>query len=124
VTLSGSNFTHVLAVKFGAAKGKTVRVLSPTRLAVTAPAHVAGIVIVVVTTAYGTSPVRASARFRYAAPAAIVSPQSVAADNSRPPPMTPAGLRTPAVAALAASDAPPLITNAPTRRVVARRVST
>ena len=123
VTFSGSNFTHVLVVKFGAAKGKTVRVLSPTRLAVTAPAHTPGIVIVVVTTSFGTSPVRVSARFRYAAPAAVISPKSVPADDSRPQPVSSAGLRTPTAAAIAGTDAP-LITKAPTRLLVAERVPT
>ena len=123
VTISGTNFTHVLVVKFGTAKGKAVRVLSSTRIAVTAPAHAAGFVIVGVTTSYGTSPVRVSARYRYAARAAVaeISPQPVPAEASRPQSVTPAGLRT---AAFIANDAPSLITEAPTRLLAAGRAPT
>src|SRR4051812_6535715 len=46
VTVLGSGFRRVTSVRFGTLTGTTVRVLSSTRLAVTAPAHAVGGVVV------------------------------------------------------------------------------
>ncbi len=81
IAVSGTNFSHVLFVRFGSARGISVHVLSSTRLNVTAPAHAAGLVLVTVTTSYGTSQIHVSARYRYLAPAAVTdgAPRSVRA---------------------------------------------
>ncbi|HEY2665905.1 MAG TPA: IPT/TIG domain-containing protein, partial [Actinomycetota bacterium] len=66
VTIGGANFTPgTPVVNFGATAG-SVTAFSATSITVTAPAGVAGIVDVHVTTPGGTSPVTASDRFTYA----------------------------------------------------------
>src|SRR5215475_7353628 len=76
VTVTGTGFTRVRSVKFGAVSGTSISVASPTKLAVTAPAHSAGVVDVRVTTAYGTSATRIVDRYRYVPPPKVfaVSP--------------------------------------------------
>ena len=53
ITVSGSGFAHVRSVRFGTAAGRSVTVVSSTKLAVTVPKHAAGTVAVRVTTAPG-----------------------------------------------------------------------
>lgn len=55
VTLTGSGFTPGTAVTFGGVPGTAVTVVSPTTLSVTTPAHAAGPVAVVATSAAGAS---------------------------------------------------------------------
>ena len=75
VTVLGSGFTSVKAVKFGAAAGTRVKVVSSGKLTVIAPAHAAGTVDVRVTAAAGTSAVSAHDRYAYdAAAVSLVSP--------------------------------------------------
>ncbi|WP_373377784.1 putative Ig domain-containing protein [Cupriavidus nantongensis] len=64
VTVTGTNFAGVTAVRFGAAAASFV-VNSPTSLSATAPAGAAGTVDVTVTTAGGTSAISAADRFTY-----------------------------------------------------------
>jgi alpha-tubulin suppressor-like RCC1 family protein len=64
VTISGSNFTEVLAVKFGSSEASGVEVDSPTSISAISPPGT-GTVDVTVTTAPGTSPVNPLDRFVY-----------------------------------------------------------
>ena len=66
VTVTGQHFVGVTKVLFGGTAGRALTVTSPTRLVVTAPAHVAGTVDVRVVTGGGRSPVTAADRFLYA----------------------------------------------------------
>jgi ABC-type branched-subunit amino acid transport system substrate-binding protein len=65
VTVIGARFTHVTAVLFGSTKGTSIRVVSSTKLLVTAPSHRAGVLNVLVQTGAGTSPATTRDRFRY-----------------------------------------------------------
>jgi hypothetical protein len=65
--VTGSNFRNVTAVRFGTSPGRPVYVISWTKLSVTAPARVAGLINVQVFTSYGTSVSYAVANFRYVA---------------------------------------------------------
>jgi hypothetical protein len=56
VTVNGTDFTGVTAVKFGTTPGAPVTVLSPTQLTVGSPPHTPGTVAVRVVTNSGTSP--------------------------------------------------------------------
>ncbi len=78
VTVTGAQFVHVKSVKFGTTPGTSVRVLSSSRVQVTAPAHAAGVVNVRVTTGYGTSAIRAADRYTYVAAPAVTSVSPVA----------------------------------------------
>ncbi len=67
VTVQGTNFvTGATTVKFGTTAGTSVNVGSPTQLTVTAPAHAAGTVDVVVTTAQGSSATGAADKYTFA----------------------------------------------------------
>ncbi|WP_430868790.1 ThuA domain-containing protein [Demequina aurantiaca] len=55
VTLTGTDFTGATSVKFGTASGTSLAVVSDTKITVKTPAHAAGTVNVVVTTAAGSS---------------------------------------------------------------------
>ena len=78
VTITGLRFTRVTAVRFGTVSGSAVRVVSATRLVVTAPRHAAGAVNVRVVTGHGVSPVTAADAFRYIPPPRVtgISPTS------------------------------------------------
>jgi hypothetical protein len=65
ITVHGSVFTHVRAVRFGKVRGTAVDVLGPHRLRVTTPQHRPGRFAVRVVTGHGTSPV--SAHFQFVA---------------------------------------------------------
>jgi hypothetical protein len=67
VTVTGTGFESVTGVRFGPAPGTAIKVLSPTQLQVTAPAHEAAVVDLVVVTAYGTSAPSAADHYTYAA---------------------------------------------------------
>lgn len=68
VTVRGHGFTHVHSVTFGSSAGKSLHVLSSSKLQVTAPKHPAGTVYVRVHTGHGTSGTKAAARFAYLKP--------------------------------------------------------
>jgi hypothetical protein len=65
LTIQGSNFVHVIRVKFGTVAGKSLHVISSKSLQVTTPAHAVGRSDVRVVTAAGTSPAAAQDRFRF-----------------------------------------------------------
>lgn len=67
ITVSGSNFFRVRSVVFGATKGTSVEVISASRLTVVVPSHVAGRVIVAVTTSYGVSKPGYASHYTYTA---------------------------------------------------------
>jgi hypothetical protein len=67
VTVTGTGFDQVTSVRFGGGAGTSVKMLSQTRLQVTAPPHQPGPVDIVVTTAYGTSPTGKPDQYTYAA---------------------------------------------------------
>jgi hypothetical protein len=66
LTITGKNFVKVTAVKFGATKAKTLKVLSKTKLQVTVPAHAAGKVDVRVTTKTATSSIVKADKYTFA----------------------------------------------------------
>lgn len=72
VVVTGTDFRHVSAVKFGTTNGTALHVVAPTRLYITAPAHAAGLVGVHVLTRYGTSN-QATDHYTYVAPPAVTS---------------------------------------------------
>jgi hypothetical protein len=65
VTVTGSGFTGTTSVTFGGVAGTSVSVLSATSLTVVSPAHAAGTVDVIVTTAAGSSANSAADNFTY-----------------------------------------------------------
>jgi hypothetical protein len=64
VTIHGTNFVGVTAVHFGHKLATRLRILSPTKITVTAPRG-SGTVTVTVSAAGGTSAATPSARYRY-----------------------------------------------------------
>ena len=68
VTVTGANLTGATKVLFGTTAGTALTVLSATQLKVTAPAHPAGVVDILVTTPNGTSAVTTADRYTYVAP--------------------------------------------------------
>ncbi len=78
VTITGINFNGATAVSFGGVAATSYTVDSATRISATAPAGVAGIVDIRVTTASGTSAVSAADRYSYVAPPTVtaVSPMA------------------------------------------------
>jgi hypothetical protein len=73
VTVIGTRFMHVTAVKFGTKRGTSLSVVSLTKLRVTAPPHAPGVVEVRVTTTAGTSTARTADHFKYVAPPSVSS---------------------------------------------------
>jgi hypothetical protein len=67
VTVKGTSFRHVAAVRFGAGFGTNVVVTSPTTLTTRAPIHTQGQVDVTVVTAYGQSAVTAADHYTFLA---------------------------------------------------------
>lgn len=65
VSITGSGFTGATGVTFGGTAGTAVTVLSDTSLLVTAPAHAAGVVDVLVTAPGGVSVAAAGSKFTY-----------------------------------------------------------
>ncbi len=88
VTVTGTGFRRITAVRFGTSVGRAVSVLSTTKLLVTAPAHPAGAVHLRVTGAYGTSPAVAADVFRYLAPPARAPSGSYSGLNTQGRPLT------------------------------------
>jgi N-acetylmuramoyl-L-alanine amidase len=85
VRITGTAFNQVRAVRFGAANGSSVRVVTSTVLYVTTPAHAAGFVHVRVITAYGTSPTHNADRYGYArAPQVVLDPGHNGGNASHP----------------------------------------
>jgi IPT/TIG domain len=68
VTITGTNFTEVTAVKFGSKEAIGFTVKSLDKLSATAPAGTTGTVDVTVTTVNGTSAITSHDHFRYEAP--------------------------------------------------------
>ncbi|KHK48582.1 hemagglutinin, partial [Ralstonia sp. A12] len=68
VTITGTNFTGVTAVKFGATNATSFTVNSTTQITATSPAGSAGVVDVTVTNGGGTSTTSAADQFSYVAP--------------------------------------------------------
>jgi hypothetical protein len=83
ITVYGTNFRSVRAVRFGSVKGKAVKLLSATRLSVVVPAHTAGTVHVSVATNAGASHATAASRFTYTAASAPAMPRAVPAGYVR-----------------------------------------
>lgn len=71
VTIVGRNFRQVRAVRFGTARGRQVRVLSPRKLRVIAPRHAPGRVAVRVITRSGGSRLTKRTRFTYMPPPTV-----------------------------------------------------
>jgi hypothetical protein len=71
VTVTGHNFAHVHSVTFGSANGKSLHVVSSTKLMVTAPKHSAGTVSVRVHASAGMSATAHAAQFTYTTKGAI-----------------------------------------------------
>lgn len=71
VTIIGRNFRQVKTVRFGTARGRKIRVLSPRKLRVIAPRHAAGTVAVRVVTRSGGSPLTKRTRFTYLPPPTV-----------------------------------------------------
>lgn len=65
VTIAGTGLTGATSVTFGGTAGTAVTVGSDTSLTVTAPAHVAGVVDIVVTTPFGSSVNTAADNYTY-----------------------------------------------------------
>jgi hypothetical protein len=72
VYLTGTGFTAASGVSFGGTAGSAVVVYSDNSVAVTTPAHAAGVVDLQVTTPGGTSSVTAADQFTYAVPSVPV----------------------------------------------------
>jgi hypothetical protein len=83
VTVSGHNFTHVHSVSFGSAAGRSLHVVSSTKLTVTAPQHSAGTVRVRVHARAGTSPKGHPAEFTYTTTGAIAGTVTAKAGGRR-----------------------------------------
>ena len=73
VTIRGSDFTGVTAVKFGSKPGTSVVVVSPRKLTVVSPAHAAGTINIRVTGPDGTSAVVPADEYVFAPPPTITS---------------------------------------------------
>lgn len=73
VTIVGAHFAAVKSVLFGKTAGKSLHVLSSTKLQVTTPAHAAGTVDVRVQTRSGFSRLYKTDRFVFVAPPAVTS---------------------------------------------------
>ncbi|WP_415080980.1 IPT/TIG domain-containing protein [Micropruina sp.] len=71
VTITGKNFVDVDKILFAKSPGTDIRVISESKLTVSAPARSAGIVDVRVVTEHGTSAKTPKGRFRFVAPPAI-----------------------------------------------------
>jgi hypothetical protein len=76
VTIGGSGFVGVTAVKFGAAGASAFTVNSPTQITATAPPAAAGQADVTVLTPGGTSATSAADQFTYVAPLALAVTKS------------------------------------------------
>jgi uncharacterized protein YhjY with autotransporter beta-barrel domain len=68
VTISGVGFNSTTAVKFGASAATSFQAVSDNQITAFAPAGVAGVVDITVTTGLGVSPAVAADRFTYGAP--------------------------------------------------------
>jgi uncharacterized Fe-S cluster protein YjdI len=71
VTVTGKNFTKVSKIDFGTTAGGALKVLSSTKLEVTAPKHTAGVVNVEVVAKAGTSAAVSADRFTYVSPPSV-----------------------------------------------------
>ncbi len=77
VTITGTNFTGVTGVKFGATAAASFTVVSATQITATAPAHAAGVVDIQVLNAGEGSDLTTADHFTYLAPAVTaVSPNT------------------------------------------------
>jgi IPT/TIG domain/PKD domain len=77
VTITGTHFSEVSAVRFDSSAAPAFLVDSPTKIVASSPAGASGVVDVTVTTAAGTSKTTSADRFTYAAPSVTgLSPSS------------------------------------------------
>ena len=83
VTITGTGFTGVTALKFGIANGISVTVINSTTITASSPAGSAGVVNVTVTASGGTSAASAGNQFTYIAAPTVssISPTSGAASG-------------------------------------------
>jgi hypothetical protein len=65
VTITGGNFTAVSAVTFGATAAASITFISDSQITAVSPAHVAGLIDIIVTTPAGTSATSPSDQFTY-----------------------------------------------------------
>jgi hypothetical protein len=73
ITITGKNFTKGVKVKFGTTAGKSVKLVSKTKLTVVVPKHSAGTVDVHVITKTGTSKSAHADKFTYRKPLATIA---------------------------------------------------
>lgn len=73
ITITGTGFTGVRSVRFGAASGRSLTVSDPRKLSVTAPALAPGIVDITVVTSHGTSAAMSADRIRYVGAPVVTS---------------------------------------------------
>jgi peptidoglycan/xylan/chitin deacetylase (PgdA/CDA1 family) len=73
VRISGAHFQHVTAVLFGSTRGTALRVLTTSKLDITAPAHSSGLIGIRVVTRYGRSAARTGDHYTYVSPPTIAS---------------------------------------------------
>jgi len=71
VTISGTNFTSVTAIKFGTTAATTYTVNNATQISATSPVATAGTVDVTVTTGGGTSATSSADKFTFEAPGGV-----------------------------------------------------
>ena len=91
VTVSGSGFTGTTAVSFGGTPAASFSVNSPTQITATSPAHSAGVVDILVTTPYGTSPAVPGDHFTYAAGPAVTGITPIKGSSSGGTPVSISG---------------------------------
>jgi hypothetical protein len=77
VTITGTGFTGITSVLFASEPGTSIKVLSPTTLAVVAPKHPAGLVDVLVRGTYGPSLAVSADHYTFVAPPSVTSVTSV-----------------------------------------------
>jgi hypothetical protein len=76
VNITGQNLGAAKSVKFGSTAAASFAIISATKITATAPAHVAGIVDVTVTSAVGTSEIVKADHYKYVPTVTSVSPTS------------------------------------------------
>lgn len=120
VTVTGTNFRKVTAVRFGSTAGRYVQVVSWTKLYVTAPARVAGLINLQVFTSYGTSVSHTVANFRYVSPPVVhaVAPSEGPVDGGTLITVTGTGFAGATAVTIGGVSATDLIVSSPTELTV------
>jgi PKD repeat protein len=91
VTISGSSFTGATAVSFGGIPAASFAVNASTQITATSPAHSAGVVDILVTTPYGTSPAVTGDHFTYTAGPAVTGITPIKGSSSGGTPVSISG---------------------------------